>query len=75
AGTVLGGLRAAPRGSALSASLFPVGESLQLTLIGPGIVPQRSLGPGERHERIGELELLELSYARDTVAAGNTEES
>ncbi|KKI16928.1 MULTISPECIES: sensor histidine kinase [unclassified Leucobacter] len=75
AGTVLGGLRTAPRGSALSASLFPVGAALQLTLIGPGIAPQRPLGPGERHERVGDLELLELSYARDTVAAGRTEES
>lgn len=75
AGTVLGGLRSAPQGSALSVSLFPVGEALQLTLIGAGIAPQRTLGPGERHERLGNLELLELSYARDAVAAGNTEES
>lgn len=82
ADTVLEGIAALPQGAALTVSIFPVGEALQLTMLGPSLVPAGSPGAsgvleraGARYERLGSLDLVELTYARDTVAAGTTEDS
>ncbi|MDP5226573.1 MULTISPECIES: ATP-binding protein [Arthrobacter] len=64
------GISGTPPGGALTASLFPMGDSLQLTLIGPGVAPPEDPAGPSRYEQLGAVNLLELRYPQSPVMAG-----
>jgi len=67
ASTVLRNLTETDAGQTLSASLFPVQEGLQLTLTGGRLTPPTDSVSRMRYERLGPIELLELTYAAPAV--------
>lgn len=59
-------------GDKLQASLYPISDGLQLTLIGPGISHLVSARDGTRRESLGQVDLVEMEYRhteREALAA------
>ncbi|WP_285726826.1 sensor histidine kinase [Psychromicrobium xiongbiense] len=55
-------IQSTPMREKLSASLFPVHDGLQLTLVGPALNLPLASTAVARHEQLGTVDLLELTY-------------
>lgn len=69
AASIEGALSVLEPDEALHASIFPVRNGVQLTLLGPRIGHMAQGTQPMRYERLGAVELLELTYAREQDAA------
>ena len=62
AAAILASLASTSRGERLFATLFPVRDGLQLTLVGPSPSAPELPDVAARRERLGNVELIELTY-------------
>jgi hypothetical protein len=71
---MLDAVAAVPRHGSLTATVFPVREGLQFTLIAsyPALEPlSRRAAEGLRYERLSGIELLQMNIARSTAQTGS----